>query len=138
MRAADYDLPGLRIELAQLRNEKDPAPGTAAALDLRLTRSFLDYGADLLSGRHVYGDAADIYVDENGDGTMDDLNGDGQTTLDDARALASVVEGLSQKSWYQPFEGGLGLYDANPAHGPFVHVDVRGYPARWGPRASSR
>ena len=41
--------------------------------------------------------------------------------------------GLSQKSWYQPFEGGLGLYKANAAHGPFVHVDVRGYPARWGP-----
>jgi hypothetical protein len=30
-------------------------------------------------------------------------------TLDDARSLAAVVEGLSQKSWYQPFEGGLGL-----------------------------
>jgi L,D-transpeptidase YcbB len=51
LRAADYDLAGLRTELAQLRNEKDPAPRTVAALDLRLTRSFLDYGADLLAGR---------------------------------------------------------------------------------------
>jgi hypothetical protein len=90
-------------------------------------------GNETRYSRHVYGDAADIYVDEDGDGTMDDLNGDGNTTLDDARALASVVEGLSQKSWYQPFEGGLGLYKANRAHGPFVHVDVRGHPARWGP-----
>ncbi len=90
-------------------------------------------GNETRYSRHVYGDAADIYVDDDGDGTMDDLNGDGQTTLDDARALGELIEGLSQKSWYQPFEGGLGLYQANRAHGPFVHVDVRGHPARWGP-----
>jgi hypothetical protein len=90
-------------------------------------------GNETRYSRHVYGDAADIYVDEDEDGTMDDLDADGRITLDDARTLAAVVEGLSQKSWYQPFEGGLGLYKANAAHGPFLHVDVRGYPARWGP-----
>jgi hypothetical protein len=47
--------------------------------------------------------------------------------------MTGVTSLLSEKSWYQPFEGGLGLYQANRAHGPFVHVDVRGYPARWGP-----
>jgi len=46
---------------------------------------------------------------------------------------AFVLVPFPQKSWYQPFEGGLGLYKANAAPGPFVHVDVRGYPARWGP-----
>ncbi|HEV8455206.1 MAG TPA: peptidoglycan-binding protein, partial [Gemmatimonadales bacterium] len=51
LRAADYDLAGLRTDLARLRDEKDPAPRAVAALDLRLTRSFLDYGADLLAGR---------------------------------------------------------------------------------------
>jgi hypothetical protein len=90
-------------------------------------------GNETRYSRHVYGDAADIYVDEDNDGTMDDLDGDGLQTFDDARALASVIGSLSEKSWYQPFEGGLGLYQANAAHGPFVHVDVRGHPARWGP-----
>jgi uncharacterized protein YcbK (DUF882 family) len=90
-------------------------------------------GNETRYSRHVYGDAADIYVDEDRDGKMDDLDGDGLVTLDDARTLASVLESLSQRSWYQPFEGGLGLYKANAAHGPFVHVDVRGHPARWGP-----
>jgi hypothetical protein len=90
-------------------------------------------GNETRYSRHVYGDAADIYVDEDEDGTMDDLDGDGRITLDDARTLVAVVEGLSQKSWYQPFEGGLGLYQANAGHGPFIHVDVRGHPARWGP-----
>ena len=64
---------------------------------------------------------------------MDDLNGDRQVTIDDAHVLAEVVEAALAKSWYQPFEGGLGLYRANAAHGPFVHVDTRGQPARWGP-----
>ena len=90
-------------------------------------------GNETRYSRHVYGDAADIYVDEDRDGKMDDLDGDGLVTLDDARALGSLIESLSAKSWYQPFEGGLGLYQANAAHGPFVHVDVRGHPARWGP-----
>ena len=90
-------------------------------------------GNETRFSRHVYGDAADIYVDDDGNGVMDDLDGDGETTLDDARALGAVIENLSGKSWYQPFEGGLGLYKGSRAHGPFVHVDVRGYPARWGP-----
>ena len=90
-------------------------------------------GNETRYSRHVYGDAADIYVDDDDNGVMDDLDGDGETTLDDVRALAGVIETLSGKSWYQPFEGGLGLYKGNRAHGPFVHVDVRGHPTRWGP-----
>jgi peptidase M15-like protein len=88
-------------------------------------------GNETRYSRHVYGDAADIYVDEDGDGIMDDLDGDGRVTLDDARALAGVVDSLSSRS--PSLEGGLGLYDATLAHGPFVHVDTRGRRVRWGP-----
>ncbi len=79
--------------------------------------------------RHMYGDAADIYVDADGNGTMDDLNGDGRVTIADARWLAQLaarVEGV-----YPELTGGIGVYRANAVHGPFVHVDVRGTPARW-------
>ncbi len=89
-------------------------------------------GNETRYSRHLYGDAADIYVDEDGDGVMDDLSGDGRVDLDDARRLAGVIERLAMSSWYRPFEGGLGLYPANRAHGPFIHVDVRGHRARWG------
>jgi hypothetical protein len=82
--------------------------------------------------RHQYGDAADIYVDENGDGRMDDLNGDGRTTRADARWLGAIVEETEGRGEFEGLVGGLGTYNSNSAHGPFVHVDVRGHAARWG------
>lgn len=82
--------------------------------------------------RHQWGGAADIYIDENPkDGVMDDLNKDGKITVADAQVLWNLVESYYVKPEYKPMIGGLGLYKANAAHGPFVHVDVRGFRARW-------
>ena len=80
---------------------------------------------------HLYGRAADIFIDENKDGKMDDLNKDGKIDIADARVLYNIAEAMDQEAWYQPFIGGLGLYGSKPHRGPFVHVDVRGYTARW-------
>jgi hypothetical protein len=81
--------------------------------------------------RHTYGDAADIFVDMDRNGWMDDLDESGEVTRADARLLWNVVEDLYGESWYMPFVGGLGLYGPKPHRGPFVHVDTRGYRARW-------
>lgn len=81
--------------------------------------------------RHLYGDAADIYIDRDGDGRMDDLNGDGRETQADAEMMASVIEQSFDDIWYRPFIGGLGLYGPKPHRGPFIHVDTRGFKARW-------
>ena len=80
--------------------------------------------------RHLYGDAADIYVDADGDRWMDDLSGDGRTTRADADLLADIVRSLPTPG-DERFEGGLSAYGATAAHGPFVHLDLRGRPARW-------
>jgi hypothetical protein len=83
--------------------------------------------------RHVWGGAADVFVDENPrDGMMDDLNADGAHDYRDAAVLYELVDGLYDKPFYAPFVGGLGRYKKTAAHGPFVHVDVRGFRARWG------
>jgi uncharacterized protein YcbK (DUF882 family) len=79
--------------------------------------------------RHMYGDAADVFVDADGDGQMDDLDGDGRITMADARVLESVAEGV--EAAHPELVGGLGIYHATAAHGPFVHVDTRGVKARW-------
>lgn len=81
--------------------------------------------------RHLYGDAADIFIDEDGDGYMDDLNGDGRIDIADAKALQSLAQSVSIKSEGKWIQGGLASYRKNEFRGPFVHVDVRGYEARW-------
>ena len=79
--------------------------------------------------RHMYGDAADVFVDQDGNGVMDDLNGDGRVTVADARVLFSVAESVEASN--PDLVGGLSPYSATSAHGPFVHVDTRGVKARW-------
>lgn len=80
--------------------------------------------------QHVFGGAADVFVDvAPHNGEMDDLNGDGRVTVADAAWLMQRAVQVEQA--YVHLVGGLGQYDRNAAHGPFVHVDSRGYEARW-------
>lgn len=79
--------------------------------------------------RHMYGDASDVFVDADGNGEMDDLNGDGRVTIADARILFQAAE--SVEASHPELVGGLSAYPATVAHGPFVHVDTRGKRARW-------
>lgn len=86
-------------------------------------------GGRARDSRHMYGDAADIFVDADRDGRMDDLTGDGRVTLADAQYLLGVAEEVEAR--YPALIGGLSAYRATAVHGPFVHVDVRGRRARW-------
>jgi uncharacterized protein YcbK (DUF882 family) len=79
--------------------------------------------------RHQYGDASDVYPDDDHDGRLDDLNRDGRVDLKDARILASAAEAVERKN--PQLVGGIGIYPATSAHGPFVHIDARGTRARW-------
>lgn len=83
--------------------------------------------------RHIYGGAADIYVDVSPrDDIMDDLNGDGRSDFRDAQWLYRIADELFSRPANLQFRGGLGVYRSNSAHGPFLHVDARGVRARWG------
>jgi hypothetical protein len=79
--------------------------------------------------RHMYGDASDIYIDDNGDGQMDDLNHDGKITIDDSRVISAAVDRV--ETAHPELVGGAGVYTAASGHGPFIHIDTRGYRARW-------
>ena len=83
--------------------------------------------------RHQWGGAADIFVDENPvDGEMDDLNDDGRIDWRDAAILYDIIDTLYENGEFDTLVGGLGRYKRTTNHGPFVHVDVRGFRARWG------
>jgi hypothetical protein len=86
-------------------------------------------GGRAQDSRHQYGDAADVWV-ENGAGRMADLNRDGRVDTRDAAVLANAAEQVERA--HPELIGGIGIYRANSAHGPFVHIDVRGTRARWG------
>jgi uncharacterized protein YcbK (DUF882 family) len=79
--------------------------------------------------RHQFGDAADVYIDNDGDGRMDDLNHDGKVDFADAKVILKAVERVEAE--YPDLVGGVGLYHATGSHGPFAHIDVRGSRARW-------
>lgn len=81
--------------------------------------------------RHQFGDAADIYVDNDNDNYMDDLNKDGKRDDKDVEAMYEVVLKMTKKDWFLPYVGGLGFYKSNAVRTGFIHVDVRGQPARW-------
>src|SRR4029079_18159727 len=79
--------------------------------------------------RHMYGDAADIFIDNDGNGSMDDLNHDGRVNINDARVILAAVNRV--EAAHPSLIGGCGVYAGTSAHGPFTHIDTRGYPARW-------
>jgi hypothetical protein len=80
--------------------------------------------------QHQWGSAADVFIDKDENERMDDLNRDGLVSKDDARVLFDLVDRLDRAPDAR-FVGGLGLYSGTRAHGPFVHIDVRGRTARW-------
>jgi Bacterial protein of unknown function (DUF882) len=123
-----------KLELIAEALERRGRSGTLRVMSGFRTPQYNALGVGRLGGRardsrHMYGDAADVYVDADGDGRMDDLDGDGRITVKDAGWLARVAEQVEAD--HPTMIGGIGVYRANALHGPFVHVDVRGTPARW-------
>ncbi|HEY4733520.1 MAG TPA: D-Ala-D-Ala carboxypeptidase family metallohydrolase [Gemmatimonadaceae bacterium] len=79
--------------------------------------------------RHQFGDAADVFIDQEGNGKMSDLNGDGKVNFADVKMILDAVERVEAR--YPELVGGTGLYAYSGQSGPFAHIDVRGTRARW-------
>lgn len=124
----------LKLELILERvNEKGFKAETFNILSGYRTPYYNKVIGNVKYSRHQYGGAADIFIDEDPkDDLMDDINKDGRIDYRDAAILYDIIDEMYGKPWYVTFVGGLGLYRKTPAHGPFVHVDVRGFHARWG------
>ena len=79
--------------------------------------------------RHQFGDAADVFIDQQGNGKMSDLNGDGRVNFADVKMILDAVERVEAR--YPELVGGTGLYAYSGRSGPFAHIDVRGTKALW-------
>ncbi len=123
----------LELVVQELRTQGYPARGLHVMSGFR-TPQYNGPGGNGRAkfSRHTYGDAADVWLDDDGDGRMDDLDGNGRIDVKDAEVLARAVDRVEQR--HPELIGGYGVYRANRVHGPFVHIDVRGTPARWSKR----
>lgn len=79
--------------------------------------------------RHIYGDAMDLFVDKDKDGRMDDLNGDGKFNGKDVMVLYALAKDFHKEN--TAYKGGIGKYLPTSARVDFIHMDNRGYSARW-------
>ena len=123
-----------KLELLRIELEKEGLPSRLHVMSGFRTPQYNAHGVGeggrAGHSRHMYGDAADVFVDADQDGMMDDLNRDGKITVADAKALRAAAEKVETE--YPALVGGLAAYPASSSHGPFVHVDARGVRARWG------
>ena len=122
----------LELVLAELRAIGIPTSGVRVLSGFR-TPQYNRGGGDprgrAALSRHMYGDASDIYIDNDGNGAMDDLNGDGRVNIGDARVIQDAVDRVERA--HPQLVGGCGIYPGTGSHGPFTHIDTRGYRARW-------
>ena len=70
--------------------------------------------------RHLYGDAADIAIDADGDGKL---------TLFDAYRVETAVDWVERM--HPELAGGLGVYSSSRFATPYCHIDARGERKRW-------
>ena len=82
--------------------------------------------------RHIYGDAADVMIDEDDDEVCDDISGDGVVDEKDGLVVGQAIRKLENAGRVRP--GGTGVYgfDGPESCKSYVHFDARGFTTRWG------
>jgi hypothetical protein len=70
--------------------------------------------------RHLYGDAADVAIDADGDGKL---------TIFDAYQVERAVDWVERL--HPELIGGLGVYSSRRFNTPYTHIDARGERKRW-------
>lgn len=83
-----------------------------------------DHNADVegsaRDSRHLYGDAADVAIDADGDGKL---------TIFDAYRVEMAVDWVERM--HPELAGGLGVYSSRRFPTPYCHIDARGVRKRW-------
>jgi hypothetical protein len=91
------------------------------------------------TSQHLYGRAIDFIIDEDGDGVMDDMNGDGFVDIHDAAVIMHYINILDRRyrsSGRMEMVGGAGMYERHDfkeraawfkKQTPYIHMDTRGF-----------
>jgi hypothetical protein len=113
----------LETLLAALQQRGVAAEGLEIMSGYRTPAYNRELGNPTTFSRHLWGDAADVFAA--------DIDGNGVVDARDAELMFQVADALDRDPPEDWSVGGAGFYDRTQAHGPFLHVDVRGHAARW-------
>jgi uncharacterized protein YcbK (DUF882 family) len=107
-------------ELARRRGEERMDFGIEVHSGFRTPMHNADVEGSARDSRHLYGDAADVAIDADGDGKL---------TIFDAYRVEQAVDWVERL--HPEFAGGLGVYSSRRFSTPYCHIDARGERKRW-------
>lgn len=124
----------LLLKLEALLEELDEQGISAESLSI--VRAYITPQRNRVLGnardsRHIYGGAATFIVDRDGDGRMDDIDGNSVLNRADGVALFETVDELFSRPGKEYLKGGLFLYDDASHNTTLIMVDARGFRKRW-------
>jgi len=89
-----------------------------------------EIGNETSFSQHLYGGAADLWIEGYPpNDLMDDIDRNKRVDVYDGEYLVDLVRVLEARG--EVAVGGASAYRWTAAHGPFVHIDVRGSAATW-------
>lgn len=107
-------------EIARRRGEESMEFNVSVHSGFRTPEHNAGVEGSARDSRHLYGDAADVAIDADGDGRM---------TIFDAYQVESAVEWVERA--HPLLAGGLGVYSSRKFSSPYTHIDARGERKRW-------
>lgn len=107
-------------ELARRRGEESAAFMLEVHSGFRTPLHNAGVEGSARDSRHLYGDAADVAIDADGDGEL---------TLFDAYRVEQAVDWVERA--HPELAGGLGVYSSRRYATPYCHIDARGERKRW-------
>jgi len=120
----------LEAVLAEVATRYPDACGICNISGFRTPVYNASIGNETSFSQHLYGGAADIWIESfPANGLMDDIDRNKRVDVYDGEYLVEVVRQVEARG--EAVVGGASAYRWNRAHGPFVHIDVRGSSARW-------
>lgn len=107
-------------ELARRRGEESASFALEVHSGFRTPLHNAGVEGSARDSRHLYGDAADVAIDADGDGKL---------TLFDAYRVEQAVDWVERS--HPELAGGLGVYSSPRYATPYCHIDARGERKRW-------
>ena len=120
----------LEMLLDEVRIHYPPARSINIISGFRTPALNASIGNETSTSLHLYGKAADFWIESwPSNNLMDDIDRNKRIDVYDGEFLVELTRSLEARGVVSV--GGASAYRWTESHGPYVHIDTRGTPARW-------